>query len=141
MVTRSETKSDPGVTMPGDSSSIAGSPVLTVPIVIERAKRKKRNKKKYTQGTKAIQRLVLGISEAGVRSSNSITKGLRTFTKRSKKSSRKRRDGLVRDSLRNASIGFSDGMNQLGRAPYEIARRVGTGRIWRTFRAFTPRAR
>jgi hypothetical protein len=115
-------------------------PVLTVPIIIDLGKPRKkgRKKKKYTRGTKAMQRLILGISEAGSRSSNSITKGLRVFAKRSKKSSRKRRDGLVRDSLRNASRGFSDGMNQLGKAPNEIARRIGTRRVWRTFRVLTP---
>jgi hypothetical protein len=150
MVTRTETRSDPlGATpvgaMPGDpipDDSTAGTPVLSVPIVIQRVKAKKRNKKKkYTQGTKPLQKLFIGMTEAGGRASNSVTKGLRVFNKRSRKSSRNRRDGLVRDSLRNASVGFSAGMNQLGLAPYEIARRISTRRVWKTFRALTPGGR
>lgn len=144
MVNRTESKDDPANAVSGDpipAGSATGTPVLTVPIVMERVKSKKRKKKKYTQGTKPLQRFFRGMTEAGGRASNSITKGLRVFNKRSRKSSRKRRDGMVRDSLRNASIGFSAGMNQLGMAPYEVARRVSTRRVWRTFRALTPGGR
>jgi len=114
-------------------------PLLTTPIVIEPVKRKnKKKKKKYTRGTKGIQRLALGVTDALYRSANSVAKAEKTVSKRSKKSSRKKRDGLVRDSLRNASRGIGDGFTELGKAPNEIARRIGTGRVRRTFKAFVP---
>ncbi len=114
-------------------------PLLSTPIVIEPIKRRnKKKKKKYSKGTKGVQRLALGVTDALYRSANSVAKAEKTISKRSKKSSRKKRDGLVRDSLRNASRGISDGFTELGKGPNEIARRIGTGRVRRTFKAFIP---
>jgi hypothetical protein len=112
--------------------------LFTTPVVIEPVRKKKGKKKKYTKGTKGVQRLTLGVSDALFRSANSVAKGAKTFSKRSKKSSRKRRDGLIRDSLRNASRGVGDGLAELGKAPNEIARRISTGQVRKAFRAFTP---
>jgi len=112
----------------------------TMPIVIKRVKDKK-GKKKYTRGTKPLQDLVLGASEAGYRATNSLSKGLKTFVKRTKKSSRKKRDGAVRDAIRNATVAFGDGVSELGRAPQDLAKRVSTRRAWKAFRVFTPSGR
>jgi len=113
--------------------------LFTTPIVIEPVRKKgKKKKKKYTRGTKGIQRLALGVTDALYRSANSVAKAEKTISKRSKKSSRKKKDGLVRDSLRNASRGIGDGFTELGKAPNEIARRIGTGQVRRAFRVFTP---
>jgi hypothetical protein len=112
--------------------------LFTTPIVIEPVKKKGKKKKKYTRGTKGIQRLALGVTDALYRSANSVAKAEKTISKRSKKSSRKKKDGLVRDSLRNASRGIGDGFTELGKAPNEIARRIGTGQVRRAFRVFTP---
>ena len=134
---------------PGPNEPVVADPIpvtsrrvaLTMPIVMERAKlgKSKKKKKKYTAGTKPLQRFMLGVSSAGSRSANSVAKGFRIFVKRSKKSARRRRDGMIRDSLRNASIGYSEGVSEFGRAPYEIARRISTGRVWRVFRAASGR--
>jgi hypothetical protein len=112
-------------------------------LVLERVKSKKRNKrnqrkKKYSRGTKFFQRLLLGVSKAGFRTSNSLTKGLDTFVKRSNKSARKRRNGMVRDALRNASRGVGKAFTEAGKAPEEIARRIGTRRVWKIVRGFAP---
>ncbi len=112
----------------------------TLPIIVKRVKTKK-GKKKYTRGTKALQDLVLGASEAGFRASNSVSKGMKTFVKRTKKSSRKKRDGTIRDALRNASIAFGDGVSELGRVPQDLAKRISTRRAWKTVRTFTPSGR
>jgi hypothetical protein len=110
--------------------------ILRTPLVYSLKSRKR--KKKYTSGTKGFQRLALGLSDALYRSSNSVSRAARTFSKRSNKSARKRRDGLVRDSLRNASRGFANGLTELGEAPYEVARRIPTGQVRRTFQVLVP---
>lgn len=114
--------------------------LFTTPVVVERVKKKGKNKKKrkYTKGTKGVQRLALGVTDALYRSANSVSKAEKTISKRSKKSSRKKKDGLVRDSLRNASRGVSDGFTELGKAPNEIAKRIGTKQVRRAFRVLTP---
>ena len=135
MVTTTKPEDKPeGAARKGDA------PVFTTPIVIEAVKTKsgKKKKRKYTRGTKGVQRFTLGLAEAGSRVANSFGKGSRRFVKESKKSSRKRKDGLVRDSLRNASDGFSDAANEFGKAPGEVARRISTKQVRRTFRILTP---
>jgi hypothetical protein len=122
-----------------DAKKSDNAKVITTPIVLEAVgNKRKRKKKKYTKGTKGAQRLTLGLSDALFRSANSLAKGAKTFSKRSKKSSRKKRDGLVRDSLRNASRGIADDFNELGKAPNAIAKRIGTGQVRRAFKIVVP---
>lgn len=110
------------------------APLLRTPLVLEPVKKKK--KKKYTRGTKALQDFAQGISDAAYRSANSIGEATNTFSKRSKKSARKRRDGLVWDSLQNAGRAFGDGATELGKAPDALTRRIRTGQIRRAVRTF-----
>jgi hypothetical protein len=134
--TKADTKKGPEGT-----PTVAVSPqaLITTPMILKRGKlTTKGSKKKYSSGTKAFQRLTLGISKAAFRTSNSVAEGLKTFSKDSSKSARKRRDGMFRDSLRNASRGLSDGLVEFSKAPAEITDRVGTGRVWRTVRVFVP---
>jgi hypothetical protein len=116
-------------------------PILTAPIVIDlrgggKKKRKRRNR--YTRGSKAAQRFLFGSSKAAWRVSNSLSRGLNTFVQRSNRSRRRRKDGMLRDAFRNASRGFGRAASEFGRAPYDIASRVGTNRVRRTFRFFLP---
>jgi hypothetical protein len=110
--------------------------LITSAIVLRRDKKK--NRDRYTEGTKSSQRLAFGISKAGYRVANSFAEGMNTFVKRSDDSRERRKDGFIRDSLRNASRGISDGFEELGKAPMEIADRIGTRQVWRIARTFTP---
>lgn len=112
-------------------------PVISSAIVIERRKGGK-DRKRYSKGTKGGQRILFGLSKAGFRVANALAEGTDTFVKRSDSSRSKRKDGFLRDSLRNASRGFSDGFSELGKAPEEIADRISTRRVWRTFRVISP---
>jgi len=144
--TKPESKklSDSGeeTTAPGSkanlTATVSGKALITTPIVFHSKRRDDDDKsRKYSRGTKTTQRLSLGISKAAYRTAKSISSGLSTFSDESDKSSRKRKDGMVRDSLRNASKGFEDGLNELGKAPDEIARRISGKTIIRVFRAFS----
>ncbi|SRR5258706_2325665 len=127
-------------TPPPKSTDDSQAPLLLAPVIFKREKsgKRKKKKKKYTSGTRGLQRLVLGIAQAGFRVSNGMTRGFNTFVKRSRKSSRRRRDGLIRDSLRNAARGFSDAGREASKAPGEIANRISTGRVWRIVRVYSP---
>ena len=135
-----ETKADERKSAKAAEAHAAVSPkaLLTTPVIIKLGKSRKKSTKKYSRGTKGLQRLIVGVSRAASRSANSLAKGTKTFAKRSNKSARKRRDGVIRDALRNASRGIGDGFTELGKAPDEIARRIGTGQVRRAFRVFTP---
>lgn len=124
----------------GRTWKVSDDAVLSTPVYFKRQKAKgrgKRKKKKYTRGTKGLQRLFLGATRAAYRTTNSVTKGLNTFVRRSKRSARKRKDGLIRDSLRNASRGFNSGVKEAGRAPGEVTRKIGRKNVQRiAFAAF-----
>lgn len=135
---------------PRTGASAAGAlfdpkPILTVPVVIDRRdgkkRRKGRRKKKFTGGTKAMQRFLFGSTRGAYRAANALGSGMRLFVRRSNRSRRKKKDGFVRDSLRNFSRGFGRAASEFGRGPFEIGRRVSTRRVWRTFRLFVPARR
>lgn len=129
------------------AATVAGGgsqPFISAPIVFRRAKggggggrrRRNRGKKKYTRGTKQFQRLILGTEESTYDLTNGVARGFRTFVRRSKRSRRRRRDGLVRDSFMNAGRGFQRGFRVAARAPWNLGRRIATGPLWRTTRNF-----
>jgi hypothetical protein len=113
-----------------------GQAVITAPLILELRKRNATNRK-YSRGTRNSQRLALGVSKAAYRVSNSFAEGFWSFAERSDNSAHNRRDGMVRDSLRNGSKGIEKGFNELGKAPGEITRRISGRTVWRTFRMFT----
>jgi hypothetical protein len=115
--------------------------VLTAPVVLKLEKNKKKKKKKYSRGSKASQRLAQGTADALYRAANSLGRASKSLSKRSKKSSRKKKDGLVRDSLRNTSRATGKGLTELGKAPNEIAKRIGTKQVRRAVRMIIPFAR
>jgi hypothetical protein len=140
----SVTASGPGGTGGGpagpDDGSGSAKPLVTTAVYFDRRggkKRKRNRRKKYTKGTKAPQRLVFGESRATYRVANAFSRGLRTFVRRSNRSARRRKDGFVRYSLRNASRGFNTALKELGRAPEEITNRIGTRNVRRAFRLLT----
>jgi len=112
----------------------ANQAVLKSVMVLKVKKSGKKKNKRYTRGTKALQRFTYGLTRAAYRVTNSFAEGAKTFRDRSNKSSRKRKDGLVRDSLRNLGKAVSDGVKEISDAPNEITRRISTRRVWRTIR-------
>jgi hypothetical protein len=137
--TKTETKKtqETSVTSTGRPNYTVSRGLLRGPVIVVKES-KRRKKKRYTRGTKGVQKLTLGLSRGAFRATNSVAEAFRVFAKRSNRSARKRKDGLVRDSLRNASRGLRRGFRELGDAPVEVARQIGTRRVWRTFRVFVP---
>jgi len=121
-------------------------PLLTAPVYYGRAvryggndgKRRRRRRPRYTKGTRASQRLTFGTERATYRVANAFARGWRRFVRRSDRSRRRRKDGLLRDQFRNFSSGFNVALDELGRAPGEIAWRVGTRNARNAGLAFMP---
>lgn len=120
---------------------VTQSPLWATPIIVRREKKKRgrRNRKRrYTRGTKNTQRLLLGGAKAGYRVANAFARESKTIFRRSKRSSRRRKDGIVRDAFKNWSRGLNKGTRELGKAPWPLAKRSNTKQTWRTLRSFTP---
>jgi hypothetical protein len=127
--------SDHADTPPAAPTPSGPEPLWSAPVYFDRRKKRGKKKRRYTKGTKAFQRLNYGADRAAYRTANAFAKGLRTFARRSNRSGRRRKDGLVRDSLRNFSRGFAVGAREFGNAPSEIASRIGTRNVRRAFLA------
>lgn len=102
--------------------------------VITRRKKKKKRKRKYTRGTKDLQRFGDGLTKGAWRVGRAVERGIDDFYKRSRKSSRRRRDGAVRDIWKNSAKGYDSAFRQLGKAPYDVARMLPGRSIWRATR-------
>jgi len=113
-------------------------PLWTTPIVLQRSKGRKKRKKKYSRGTKGFQRLFLGFGSAGQRIATGFSRGAKNWVRRSKRSRRKKRDGIVRDAFSNVSRGIRKSSNDISKAPNEITKRFNTRRGWRMVRVFNP---
>jgi hypothetical protein len=85
---------------------------------------KKKKKHKYSRGTKSVQQAGRGVRKATARISRAVSKGLFDFYERSEKSGRKRRDGALRDMTENMARAVGSSVRILGKAPYDLARRL-----------------
>ena len=103
------------------------------PIVIN-LKGKKKNKRKYTRGLKDVQRLERGVTKASRRLSRAVASGLATYEKRRDKSSRKKRDGAIKDAIENWTRAYGRAVRKGSDAPYDVARRLNTKRLSRPIR-------
>lgn len=120
----------------GGDSTDTPQPMWTTPIILVREgkKKKRRKRKRYSRGTKGMQRLLLGIASGADRVSRGVNRGTKRFVRRSKRSQRKKKDGLMRDAFDNASRAFNTGSREASKAPREISKRLNTRRSWRIVR-------
>jgi hypothetical protein len=128
-------------TAPNPAFQTQEGALWTTPIILQRDKKKSRRgkrKKKYSKGTKGFQRLLQGAAESANRISRGFSRNTRTFADRSRRSARKRRDGLIRDFFKNESRAIRKGSRQFSKAPDEITKRFSTRRTWRALRIWTP---
>jgi hypothetical protein len=120
-----------GVSARIDARRRRGRPIV---VNLRGSRRRRRGGKRYTRGFRDLQRVTYGGSRAAYRLMNGVAAGFDSFQRRSSRSARRRRDGLLRDGLRNAARAFSRAARQVGRAPYEIAREISTRRYWKAAR-------
>lgn len=88
--------------------------------------KKKRKKKKYSDGLKDFQRLVEGVTDSSARLSRGLSSGVKRYRKASNRSARKKRDGIITDFLENWSKGAGRTFRVASEAPYDFSRRVNT---------------
>jgi hypothetical protein len=108
---------------------------LTAPLVVyDYTKKKKRNRKKYSRGLRVVQRTEDGLTLAGRRFGDAVESGFRSYRKRRNKSARRRRDGPIRDIVRNTAGGVSQFFNVGSDIPYDVARKLNNRRFGKQFR-------
>jgi len=110
------------------------APVLSLkdqrrPIVV-RIKGKKKSKRKYTRGTKDLQIGLRTATRANDRLIGALADGFEKYRKRSNRSSRKKRDGALRDLFKNSAAGWSTTLRRSSKVPVIMAKAI-RGRVLR----------
>ena len=113
-------------------ASLAPPCTRAFPIVIKLRGNKK--KRKYTRGTKDVQRLERGVTKASRRLSRAVASGFATYEKKRNKSSRKKRDGAIRDAIENWTRAYGRAIRKGSDAPYDVAKALNTKRLSRPIR-------
>lgn len=96
---------------------------LSKPIVINVKKKKKR---KYSGGLKDMQLAGRRMSKVSSRMARSLTEGIDAYRKASDKSTRKKRDGALRDFNINVAKGISRSLRESSRMPFDLAKSMDT---------------
>jgi hypothetical protein len=105
---------------------------LAMPIVYRTGKKKGR--RRYTRGLKSIQQLGRGLVRGSERLSDGLDRGLSNFRSRTNASSKKKKDGMIIDSVKNFTKGAGKTLRTASRAPNDVVKRVNTKLITRQVR-------
>ncbi len=103
------------------------------PIVV-RVKGKKK-KRKYSRSLKGLGRNLEYSLKGGDRLASAFSAGFRKFRRRSLKSSRKRKDGLLKDLNKNYAAGLGTVLRKSSNVPYILSKSVKTKKVGRRLRA------
>jgi hypothetical protein len=106
---------------------------LGMPIVYRTSKKKKGNRR-YTKGLKMPQQVGRGVIRATERLGKGLDRGFSNFRTRSNDSAKKKRDGLIIDSVKNFTKGAGKGLRTVSRAPNDVVKRVNTKWVTRQAR-------
>ena len=98
----------------------------TKPIVLTLKKKKKKRKRRYSKGLGEFQRMERHLTRSTHRLVRATDKGLSSYRKSSLKSSRKKRDGVIRDFIPNSGIALSRTLRSASPLPNDIARAMNT---------------
>ncbi|HSS75633.1 MAG TPA: hypothetical protein VLV54_02710 [Thermoanaerobaculia bacterium] len=101
------------------------------PIVYERKKKKGKRKKKYSRGLKEPQRLEKGISRAAERIADAVADGFSEYRDRRDKSAGKKRDGAIKDAVRNVGRGLEEAIGTAAKVPTDLTKRMSGRRLTR----------
>jgi hypothetical protein len=110
------------VQQPVQSSASSNTPqflAIGQPIIVDVKKKKKR---RYTRGFRDIQKSGRGMTTVSSRLVRAVSKGFDEFRTANNKSSRKRRDGALRDFGINVAKGLGKSLRVSSRAPLGLAR-------------------
>jgi len=123
-----------GVTPP-QSGAAAGTtataPTTPTTVVVETHEKKKR---KTSRGLKDVARLERGIAKAGDRLGTAMEAGFSKYRDKSKKSSYKKKDGAIRDAVKNWSVAAGKGLEEASKIPGDITKALSTKQVSRAVR-------
>jgi len=91
-------------------------------------------KRKYSKRMRSGQEIERGLSKAASSLGDAVAATFNTYKKRSRASSFKKRDGAVKDALKNWTKAYSKGMKEASDAPYQLVKAVNTSKASKQIR-------
>ncbi len=123
-------------------SERAGTARYAAPPIVIEDKKSKKKKRRYSRGLRAVQDLERGVTRSLETVTDGVARVFSEYSKRRNASSRKKRDGAIRDGIENWSRAVGKGMRVASKAPYRFVKAVNRGRASKqlrdTVRALTP---
>ena len=104
--------------------------VFPRPIVYERTKGG-RGKKRYSSGLKDGQKLEEGASRAAQRVAQAVADGFGEYRRRRDRSAERKKDGAVKDFVRNLGRGAEEALRTGAKAPTDLTRYLTKKRLTR----------
>jgi hypothetical protein len=102
------------------------------PIVYEVTRgKKRRGKRRYSRGRKDPQRVEEGITRSLEELTDGIARGVNKYRRRRDDSARRKKDGALKDGLRNIGRGTETALRRAARAPTELTRPLTLKRVSR----------
>jgi hypothetical protein len=115
----------------GEKTLTGHAPATTESLAAPEAPKEER---KYSRRMRGMQELERGMSKAGASLGDAIAATFNTYKDRSRASSFKKRDGAVKDALRNWTKAYSKGMKEASDAPYHLVKAVNRGKATKQIR-------
>ena len=93
-----------------------------------------KEKRKYSRRMRGAQELERGVSRAAASLGDAVAATFNSYKDRSRKSSFKKRDGAVKDALKNWTKAYSKGMKKASDAPYQLVKAVNSSKASKQIR-------
>ncbi|HWE49964.1 MAG TPA: hypothetical protein VG273_09255 [Bryobacteraceae bacterium] len=91
-------------------------------------------KRKYSRRTRGAQEIERGISKAAASMGDAVAATFTTYKERSRASSFKKRDGAVKDAVKNWTKAYSKGIKEASDVPYQFVKTVNKSKASKQIR-------
>jgi hypothetical protein len=115
----------------GEETVTGHAPATTESLRLPKPPQKKR---KYSRGMRTGQEIERGLSRAASSLGDAVAATFNTYKDRSQNSAYNKRDGAVRDAIKNWTKATSKGMKKASDAPYEFIKSVNRGKASKQIR-------
>ena len=115
----------------GEKTVTDHAPATTESLRVPEAPKKKR---KYSRTMRGGQEIERGLSRAGASLGDAVAATFNSYKDRSSRSSFKKRDGAVKDALKNWTKAYSKGMKKASNAPYRFVKAVNSSKASKQIR-------
>jgi|GEM_PF-6323202 len=112
-----------------------GGQMVATEVLIERTGTPGKKKRKTSKGLKNLDKAHDNASRAMEHLSASISDGLKTYRREQKASAEKKKDGALRDLMKNSGKAASDSLKTLSKVPRDLTRTLDNKRNRKQVRA------